>query len=174
VKRLVLTAVLLALVAGCGSLSGGGSENAAGPAPLRGFGIDVDQAVSARVPQLHLKVCGTWGCAEQDVPLSIAGPTSQAPCPGASAGPDAVACGPVHLPGPGPGFGYAPVPQLTLEAVTVTVTTPPGAPLPIAAEVRVEPRMVCPQQGAERSSCAGGAPQAKLRVAADGTVSQTA
>ena len=172
-KRLLLAVLLLAL-GGCGSTAGDGGQST-GAAPLRGFGIDVDQAVSARLPQVHLKVCGGWGCAEQDVPLSIAGPTSAAPCPGPSTGPDAVACGPVQLPGPGPGYGYAPVPQLTLDPVTVTVTTPPGAPLAIAAEVRVRPRLVCPNPGAEGgSSCAGGAPQARLRIAPDGTVSQTA
>jgi hypothetical protein len=173
VKRLLLVALLLAL-AGCGA-GRADSTQSTGGAPLRGFGIDVDQAVSARVPQVHLKTCGGWGCAEQDVWLSIAGPTSMAPCSRPSAGADAATCGPVHLPGPGPGYGYAPLPELTIDPVTVTVTTPPGAPLPIAAEVRVRPRLVCPNDGVERgSTCAGGAPQAQLRVAADGSVSQTA
>ncbi len=110
---------------------------------------------------VHLKTCGGWGCVEQDVPLSIAGPTGAAPCDGPSDGPDAVACGPVHLAGPGPGFGYAAVPGLTVDPVTVTVTTPPGALLPINADVRVKPRL------------ADGAPQARLRIAADGTVTQS-
>jgi hypothetical protein len=169
VKRLLLVVAVLVL-GGCGADQ---PRDSGGAAPLRGFGIDVDQAVSGRLAQVHLKTCGGWGCAEQDVPLSIAGPTSAAPCPGASSGPDGVACGPVQLPGPGPGFGYAPVPQLTLDPVTVTVTTPPGAPLVVSAEVKVRPRLVCPDAGAESSTCAGGAPQARLRIAADGSVSQT-
>lgn len=167
----MVTVVAVLALGGCGAGEGGRQSN--GAAPLRGFGIDVDQAVSGRLPQVHLKICGQWGCAEQEVPLSIAGPTSAAPCPGESTGPDAVACGPVQLPGPGPGYGYASVPQLTLDPVTVTVTTPPGAPLAITAEVKVLPRLVCPDPGAASSTCAGGAPQARLRIAADGTVSQT-
>jgi hypothetical protein len=176
VKRLLLVVLLVGVWSGtngCGT-SGTGGQPAPGAAPLRGFGIDVDQAISARVPQVHLQTCGTWGCAEQDVPLLIAGPTSTAPCPGASTGPDAVACGPVQLPGPGPGYGYAPVPQLTLDPVIVTVTTPADAPMLISAEIRVQPRLICPNPDAEQSACAGGTPQARLRIAADGTVNQTA
>jgi hypothetical protein len=170
VKRLLVIVMLLA-TGGCATVDGGVSG---GPASLRGFGIDVDQAVSARLSSVHLKTCGVWGCAEQNVPLSIAGPTSAAPCPGATGGPDAAACGPVQLPGPGPGYGYAPVPQLTLDPVTVTVSTPPGAAMPIAAEVRVQPRLVCPDARTKSSTCPGGAPQARLRIGADGTASQTA
>ena len=165
-----MVALLLA-VGGCAGDSGAGQSG--GSAPLRGFGIDVDQAVSARVPAVHLKVCGAWGCAEQDVALSIAGPTSAAPCASPSGGPEAAACGPVHLPGPGPGFGYASVPGLTADPVTVTVTTPRDAALHINAEVRVQPHLVCPEAGTRSTTCAGGAPQAQLRIAADGTVSQS-
>jgi hypothetical protein len=170
-RRLLIVALLLS-VGGC---AGVGSEDgqAGGPAPLRGFGIDVDQAVSARLPTVHLKTCGEWGCAEQDVALSISGPTSMAPCASPSGGPDAAACGPVHLPGPGPGFGYAPVPGLTVDPVIVTVTTPRGAALHINAEVRVQPHLVCPEERTRSTTCAGGAPQAQLRIAADGTVSQS-
>ncbi len=171
----LLALVMLLAVGGCAAEPAGGGQSH-GAAPLRGFGIDVDQAISARVPAVRLKVCGVWGCAEQDVPLSIAGPTSAAPCAAASAapgGPDAAACGPVHLPGPGPGFGYASVPELTADPVTVTVTTPPGAPMVIRAEVRVQPRLVCPGAGGDPATCAGAAPQAQLRIAADGTVSQS-
>jgi hypothetical protein len=171
VKRILLGALLLVL-AGCGAEPTGGGERPAAAA-LRGFGIDVDQAVSARISQVHLKTCGGWGCHEQDVPLSIAGPTSAAPCPQPATGPDAAACGPIHLTGPGPGYGYAPVPELTTDPVTVTVTTPPGALVPIAAEVRVRPRLVCPPgDSAGASTCAGGTPQARLHIAANGTVTQ--
>ena len=164
-----MIALMLSL-AGCATGPSGGG-GAAEPAPLQGFGIDVDQAISDRVPMVHLKTCGAWGCHEQDVTLSIAGPTTMAPCGSPSGGPDSAVCGPVQLPGPGPGFGYAPVPGLTVDPVTVTLTTPPGAPLVINGELRVTPRLVCPNAGAE--ACAGGAAQAQLRIAADGTVSQT-
>ncbi|MDG6101440.1 hypothetical protein Daura_39755 [Dactylosporangium aurantiacum] len=167
--------------AGPGGPAGGGGE-VGGPAPLRGFGIDVDEAVAPRVPVVHLRVCGSWGCHEQDVPVHISGPVSAMPCPsGPAADPD-TACAAVQLPGPGPGHGYAPVPQLTAEPVTVTVTTPPGAPLVIAAEVQVRPAMVCPggrtgtapaTAAPATADCAGGAPQAGLRIAADGTVTQS-
>ena len=150
-----------------------------GPAPMRGFGVEVEEAVAPRVPLVHVRVCGDWGCHDQDVPLHISGPVSAMPCPSGPAASDSV-CGVAQLPGPGPGYGYAPVPQLTADPVTVTVTTPPGAPLAITAELQVRPSVVCPG-GAPRSSgappadtgCAGGAPQAGLHIAADGTVSQS-
>jgi hypothetical protein len=170
-----LTAVVVVLmVSGCaGQRAGGGGGRAS--APLRGFGVRVDQAVSDRLPMVHLRTCGAWGCHEQDVPLSISGPTSAAPCGTGTRSVDS-ACGPVQLPGPGPGYGYAPVPGLTEEAVTVTVTTPRGAPLRLDARVRVQPHLVCPAgvpTGTQPSPCAGGAPQAQLRIAADGTVHQS-
>jgi hypothetical protein len=156
-----------------------------GAAALRGFGIEVDEAVAARVPLLHVRVCGGWGCHEQDVPLHISGPVSAGPCPATPTDPGA-ACGVVHLPGPGPGYGYLPVAQLTADPVTVTVTTPPGAPLAVSAQLQVRPTIVCPgglsgaaDDRTDRSArppgagCAGGAPQAGLRVAADGTVTQS-
>jgi hypothetical protein len=177
-----VAAAVLLVSAGCGA-DRRGATGAAGSAPLRGFGVQVDQAVAARVPAVHLATCGSWGCHEQDVPLSIAGPTSAGPCPSAPTGPAGAACGVVQLPGPGPGFGYAPVPPLTVDPVTVVVTTPPGAPLVINARVRVRPRLVCPDGsagsgaaspgGSGPAACAGGAPQAQLRIAADGTVSQS-
>jgi hypothetical protein len=173
--RTLLTVVAALALAGC-TATGPDGEHPLGEAPLRGFGVDVDQAVSARVPTVHLKTCGTWGCHEQDVALSISGPTSAAPCGSPSGPPETPACGPVHLSGPGPGYGYAPVPALTTEPVTVVVTTPAGAPLPLDAEVRVRPHLVCPGDataGSAGPTCAGGAPQAQLRIAADGTVSQT-
>jgi hypothetical protein len=157
VKRLIIAVLVLSLGA-CGTQAEPGNQG--GAAALRGFGIDVDQAISARLPAIHLKTCGTWGCDEQDVTLAIAGPTSAAPCGGT---PD-VACGNVHLPGPGPGYGYAPIPELTADPVTVTVTTPADAPLRIDAEVRVQPHEIC------SDTCV---PQATLRIAADGTVSQS-
>lgn len=167
--RHFLAALVLLTVVGCSpSRPEGGQSD--GSAVLRGFGIAVDEAVSARIAAVHLKVCGPWGCAEQDVPLSISGPTSSAPCPTAPRGADSVACGPVHLTGPGPGYGYAPVPQLTADPVVVTVTTPPGAALPIRAEVRIQPKLVCPEAGADPASCPGGVPQARISIAADGTV----
>jgi hypothetical protein len=180
VRVLVAVGVMVAVM---GALSGcGGRESASGEslgsAPLRGFGVQVDQAVSAKVPVVHLKTCGPWGCHEQDVPLSISGPTSAAPCGTGSQSADA-ACGVVQLPGPGPGYGYAPVPGLTQEPATVTVTTPRGAPLRVEARLQVRPRLVCPgpaeDAGPDRpaGSCAGSAPQAQLRIAADGTVSQS-
>lgn len=129
-------------------------------AALRGFGVEVDQAIAPRVPLIRVRTCGGWGCHEQDVPLHISGPVSALPCP-TDAGPD-TACGAVQLPGPGPGYGYAPVPGLTLDEVTVTVTTPAGAPLRISGEVVVRPVAVD-----------GTVPQAGLRIAADGTVSQS-
>ncbi|MEN3360949.1 MAG: hypothetical protein V7637_4931 [Mycobacteriales bacterium] len=169
-----LAAVAVSLVVGgCAGQPVGGGDGV-GSAPLRGFGVQVDQAVSDRLPMVHLRTCGAWGCHEQDVPLSISGPTSAAPCGTGSRSADS-ACGPVHLPGPGPGYGYAPVPGLTQDAVTVTVTTPRGAPLRLDTRVRVQPRLVCPGAApSPRSSpCAGGAPQAQLRIAADGTVHQS-
>jgi hypothetical protein len=159
VKRLIIV-VLLLFVSACGARTQSGNQS--GAAALRGFGIDVDQAISARLPAVHLKTCGSWGCNEQDVPLSIAGPTSAAACPGS---PD-VACSDVHLPGPGPGYGYAAIPELTADPVTVTVSTPPSAPLRIDAEVRVQPHEIC----TNAQSCV---PQATLRIAADGSVSQS-
>ena len=99
-----------------------------GAAPLRGFGVDVDQAIAPRVPVVHLRTCGSWGCREQDVTLLISGPTSAMPCPSEPAAAD-TACGVVQLPGPGPGYGYVPVPELTMDQVTVTVTTPAGESL---------------------------------------------
>ena len=191
-RAVALTVMLVCALAGCaavGSAGPGGPQDgggmAGGPAPLRGFGIDVDEAVAPRVPVVHLRVCGGWGCHEQDVPLHVSGPVSAMPCPsGPSVDPD-TACSAVQLPGPGPGYGYAPVPQLTAEPVTVTVTTPPGAPLVIAAEVRVRPSIVCPggrprgtgappaTANGRPAACDGGAPQAGLRIAADGTVTQS-
>ncbi|MBM0207169.1 hypothetical protein JNW90_32365 [Micromonospora sp. STR1s_5] len=159
-KRLLVIVMLLLMSTGCGARTTEVGQST-GAAPLRGFGIGVDQAISAQVLTVHLKICGEWGCAERKVPLSIAGPTSAAPCGGQSDGPDAVACGPVHLPGSGPGVGYAAVPELTADPVTVTVTTPSGAPLPISAEVQVQPRLV------------DGVPQARLQITADGMVTQS-
>jgi hypothetical protein len=171
VKKLWAVALTL-LLSGCvAGPSNSGHDS--GAAPLRGFGIDVDQAVADRVPTVHLKTCGTWGCQEQDVALSISGPTSAAPCGSPSGAPDGTACGLVQLPGPGPGYGYAPVPGLTVDPVTVTVTTPPGAPFAINSEVPVQPHVVCPNGATDAATCAGGAAQAQLRIAADGTVSQS-
>jgi hypothetical protein len=154
-----------------GGCAGSGPETAdTGAAPLRGFGVHVDEAIAPRVPMIHVRTCGSWGCHEQDVPVHISGPVSAMPCPTAAA-PD-TACGAVQRPGPGPGFGYAPVPGLTLDQVTVTVTTPDGAPLRIDAEVVVRPVPVCPG-GAGRTTCPGAVPQAQLRVAADRTVTQS-
>ncbi len=188
---LLLTATLVFALGGCGAVDGVGDPGgmAGGPAPLRGFGVEVDEAVAPRVPLVHVRVCGAWGCHEQEVPLHISGPVSAMPCQSASAAADSV-CGVAQLPGPGPGYGYAPVPQLTADPVTVTVSTPPGAPLTIAAELQVRPSIVCPGGSSRRggtpaagatgegaagaaATCAGGAPQAGLRIAADGTVSQS-
>lgn len=169
--------LLLVALSGCAGPGGAGApdEIAGGPAPLRGFGVEVDEAVAPRVPQVHVRVCGDWGCHEQDVPLHISGPVSAMPCETGTAGAD-TACGAVQLPGPGPGYGYAPVPQLTADPVTVTVTTPPGAPLAINAELLVRPSIACPGDKASptaAATCAGGAPQAGLRIGADGGVSQS-
>jgi hypothetical protein len=187
VRRLLIVLLVsgLAGLAGCAAHDGVGSPGgiAGGPAPLRGFGVEVDEAVAPRVPQVHVRVCGDWGCHDQDVPLHISGPVSAMPCPSDPAAPD-TACGVAQLAGPGPGYGYAPVPGLTTDPVTVTVTTPPGAPLAINAELRVHPSVVCPggpaaggratgTAGGTAPSCAGGAPQAGLRIGADGTVSQS-
>jgi hypothetical protein len=174
--RVLLGLAVTMALGGC-AVGDTGRGQAFGSAPLRGFGLDVDAAVSARVPTVHLKTCGPWGCHEQDVPLAISGPTSAAPCPSDPSAAGA-ACGVVQLPGPGPGYGYAPVPALTVDPVTVTVTTPRGAPLRISARVRVQPHLVCPSGPAAdattaASTCAGAAPQAQLRIAADGTVRQS-
>lgn len=167
--------VVLLTLAGCAG------PDPAGPGPgaaaLRGFGIEVDRAVAPRVPTVRLRTCGSWGCHEQEVALIVSGTASALPCPSAPAAAD-TACGAVVPSGPGPGHGYAPVPGLTLDQVTVRVTTPPGAPFPISAEVSVRPAGVCPGPGggaaspAPRATCSGGTPQARLRIAADGTVSQ--
>ncbi|GAA3191677.1 hypothetical protein GCM10010532_007920 [Dactylosporangium siamense] len=173
-----MAVLLVCALGGCAAPDGAGAPDGmvGGPAPLRGFGVEVDEAVAPRVPLVHVRVCGGWGCHDQDVPLHISGPVSAMPCPSGTADPD-MACGVAHLPGPGPGYGYAPVPQLTMDPVTVTVTTPAGAPLAITAELRVHPSIVCPggaaTAGATTSACAGGAPQAGLRISADGTVSQS-
>ncbi|GAB3855819.1 hypothetical protein GCM10027610_089690 [Dactylosporangium cerinum] len=170
--------LLVGALSGCAAPGDAGAPDGAagGPAPLRGFGVEVDEAVAPRVSLVHVRVCGGWGCHDQDVPLHISGPASALPCPSGTADPG-TACGVAHLPGPGPGYGYAPVPQLTADPVTVTVTTPAGAPLAITAELQVRPSIVCPGRtpsaGAAASACAGGAPQAGLRIAADGTVSQS-
>jgi hypothetical protein len=143
----------------------------AGAAPLRGFVVDVEQAIAPRVPVVHLRTCGSWGCHEQDVTLIIAGPTSAMPCPSVPAAAD-TACGVARLPGPGPGYGYAPVAELTMDQVTVTVTTPAGAPLRISAELTVRPFAVCP----DSASCTArsvAVPQARLRITADRTVIQS-
>ncbi|MET7423413.1 hypothetical protein [Dactylosporangium sp. NPDC005555] len=167
-RTLLLVTLLLA---GCSVVSPGTTEQGSmGAEPLRGFSVAVDEAVAARVPMVHLRVCGGWGCHEQDVPLMISGPTSAAPCATGPSGAAGDVCGVVHLPGAGPGYGYAPVPQLTADPVTVTVTTPPGAPMAISAELRVTAPLVCRDQRA--SACADGVPQANLRIAADGTVGQ--
>jgi hypothetical protein len=187
--RRALTIAAVLLLTGCGATDPGGRVST-GAAALRGFSIEVDQAVAARVPAVRLRTCAAWGCHEQEVTLAISGPTVAAPCPRDAA--KDTACGVRRLPGPGPGYGYAPVPALTFEAVTVTVSTPPGAPLPIAGELRVQPYPVCPgdpgparagesraevgespARAAGEAGCAGATPQAGLRVAADGTVSQS-
>jgi hypothetical protein len=200
--RSLLAAVVLLALSGCATGSGGSDgsgDEGSGAAALRGFGVEVDQAVAPQVPVVHLKTCGSWGCHEQDVPLHVSGPTSAMPCPSDTAAPDA-ACGVAQLAGPGPGYGYAPVPALTFDEVTVTVSTPSSAPLRINAEVRVRPTVVCPDRpgkpgGAAApgepagatvpgepggaavpgagTTCPGGTPQARLRIAADGTVSQS-
>ncbi len=176
--RALVIAVVLVTLGGCAAGSQGQSS---GAAVLRGFGVEVDQAIAPRVPMVHLKTCGSWGCHEQDVPLHIAGPTSAMPCPSGPAAPDAN-CGMANLAGPGPGYGYAPVPALTFDEVTVTVTTPSGAPFPISAETSVRPRAVCPQDpgrpGTAAASsadptCPSATPQAQLRIAAAGTVTQS-
>jgi hypothetical protein len=176
---LSMTAVVVFTLAGCAAAGPDGQST--GAAALRGFGVEVEQAVAPQVPMVHLKTCGSWGCHEQDVPLQISGPTSAMPCPTGSAASD-TACGVAHLPGPGPGYGYAPVPGLTMDPVTVTVTTPPGASPPINAEVTVRPSAVCPDHAGQpgnaatpspRTTCPGATPQAQLRIAADGSVSQS-
>jgi hypothetical protein len=177
-----MAAVVLTL-GGCTAGPGGESS---GAAPLRGFSVEVDQAVAPQVPTVHLKTCGSWGCHEQDVPLNISGPTSAMPCPPGSAAPGSAApdsaCGVAHLAGPGPGYGYAPVPALTFDQVIVTVTTPSGAPFPVRAEVLVRPTAVCPHDpgppggpapSIARPTCDGATPQARLRISADGAVSQS-
>jgi hypothetical protein len=158
--------LLLVTLAGCGSAEP--ERESTGAAALRGFAVEVEQAVAPQVPSVHLRTCGPWGCHEQDVTLLISGPMSALPCP-ADAAAD-TACSAVRLPGPGPGFGYAPVPSLTMDAVTVTVTTPDRAKFPINAEVRVTPVAVC-----DAAPCPDGTgtPQAKLLIAADGTVRQS-
>jgi hypothetical protein len=183
VRRLFLAvaaSVLLgSVLSGCTPQPGGAADVAPGSAALRGFGLEVDQAVAPQVPLVHLRTCGRWGCHDQDVPISLAGGTTTLPCP-STAAPD-VACGIARVPGPGPGFGYAPVPPLTFDPVTVTVTTPPGAAFPIDAEVTVQPFAVCPDQRGHdagstpeaRPTCPDGTPQAHLRIAADATVSQS-
>jgi hypothetical protein len=174
----VVVAVLA--LGGCGLTDSGGGPSGggdmAGAALMRGFSVEVDEAISDRVPLVHLKTCGAWGCHEQDVPLAVSGPMRTGPCPSGPDGqgdapadsPADSACGAEVLPGPGPGHGYAPVPDLTGDPVTVTVSTPSGAPFPIAAEVRVEPRLVC--SGSADSTCSAGTPQARLRIAPDATV----
>ncbi|MFF5229194.1 hypothetical protein [Dactylosporangium sp. NPDC000521] len=163
--------LVVGLLGGCADGPGAGEGGGGGGAALlRGFSVQVDEAVAAKVPAVHLKVCGDWGCHEQDVTLLISGPTSAAPCRSGDGAADV--CGVVRLPGPGPGYGYAPVPQLTPDPVTVTVTTPPGAPLAIAAELTVRAPVVCQGRPAREEGCADGVPQATLRIAADATVSQ--
>jgi hypothetical protein len=174
---LVLTALLSGgtALSGCAGAAPGGVSRT-GPAPLRGFGVDVDTAVAPRIPTVHLQTCGPWGCHEQDVALLISGPTSAAPCPTGPTTPEGSTCGPVQLPGPGPGYGYAPVPPLTFDPVTVTVTTPTGAALPVNARITVRPAAVCPGRGPAEASgtdCPDATPQAQLRIGADGTVSQS-
>jgi hypothetical protein len=168
VKSWVAVAALLVL-GGCGLTDAGdepwGGGEMGGAALMRGFSVEVDEAISKRVPLVHLKTCGAWGCHEQDVPLMVSGPMRTLPCP---SGPADAACGTEVLPGPGPGHGYAPVPDLTADLVTVTVSTPPGAAFPIKAEVRVEPRLVC--SGDAGATCSAGTPQARLRIAPDATV----
>jgi hypothetical protein len=167
VRTVLIAAVAAALLSGCAPA--GPSRSSSGEsAPLRGFGVAVDAAIADRVPLVHLRVCGSWGCHEQDVTLEPSGTTSAMPCP--STGDPGAACGAVRIPGPGPGFGYAPVPGLTMDPVTVTVTTPPGAPMALDASAPVQPRPVCPGPG---SGCPDPTPQAGLRIAADGSLSQS-
>ncbi|MEU7868765.1 hypothetical protein [Dactylosporangium sp. NPDC049140] len=164
---MLTAAVTAALLSGCtpaGPTRSGSGESA----PLRGFGVAVDAAIAGRVPLVHLRVCGAWGCHEQDVTLAPSGTMSAMPCP--PTGDPGAACGAVQIPGPGPGYGYAPVPGLTMDPVTVTVTTPPGAPLAVDASAPVRPRPVCPGPG---SACADPTPQAEVRIAADGSLSQS-
>jgi hypothetical protein len=172
--RILLIVTVVFTLVGCTHAASSGASP--GAAALRGFGVEVEEAIAPRVPMLHLKTCGSWGCYEQDVPLSSSGPTTAMPCPSGGANSD-TACGVAHVPGPGPGYGYAPVPALTFDPVTVTVRTPRGAPFPINAEVPVHPSAVCPDLPARpasaRPTCPGATPQAGLRVAADGTVSQS-
>jgi hypothetical protein len=174
-----MAAAVVFTLAGCAAAGPDGQGS--GAAALRGFGVDVEQAIAPRVPMVHLKTCGSWGCHDQDVTLLIAGPTSAMPCPTGSAAPD-TACVVAQLPGPGPGYGYAPVPALTFDPVTVMVTTPPGAPFPINTDVLVRPSAVCPDHAGQpdstappspRTTCPGATPQAQLRIAADGSVRQS-
>jgi hypothetical protein len=170
--------MVMVTLAGCGAAGPGSARS--GAAVLRGFGVEVEQVVAPRVPLVHLRTCGAWGCHEQDVPLMIAGPTSAMPCPSEAGAAPGAACGVAHLRGPGPGYGYAPVPALTMDPVTVTVTTPADAPFPIKTEVLVRPSAVCPYDAGRpkdtapspRTACPGATPQAGLRIAADGSVSQ--
>jgi hypothetical protein len=157
----VLFGVLGSTLLGCTAF-GSPPEADSGAAPLRGFGVDVVQAVSDRVPLVHVKTCGDWGCDEQDVELHISGPVSPLPCETPEGGSkDDAACGIQQLDGPGPGYGYLSVPKLTTAPVTVTVTTPAGAEFPIHDSVRVRPRSV------------DGVAQANLRIDADGRVTQS-
>lgn len=157
---LVVCGMLGATVFGCTAF--GQQPETGEPAPLRGFGVDVVQAVSDRVPLVRVRTCGRWGCDEQDVELHISGPVSPMPCETPEDESDTRApCGVQQLDGPGPGYGYVSVPELTSEPVTVTVTTPAGAEFPIDTELRVRPRQV------------DGTPQAKLRIDAAGELTQT-
>src|SRR5262245_5732029 len=106
---------VLAMGGGCSRRGGGWDESA----PLRGFGIDVDAGVAARVPTVHLKTCGSWGCHDQDVTILISGSAGAAPCGSGPAARADTACAVYNLPSPGPGYGYAPVPPLTFDPVTV-------------------------------------------------------
>ncbi|WP_433086468.1 lipoprotein [Dactylosporangium sp. CA-052675] len=166
-RRLLLAAVAAVLLSGCAP-AGPVQSQAGSAALMRGFGVSVDEAVAPRVPQVHLRVCGPWGCRELDVPLPASGTMSALPCP--STGDPAAVCGAVRQPGPAPGYGYAPIPELTLEPVTVDVSTPPGAPMAVAASVTVRPRGACADAG---PSCADPTPQAEIHISADGSVRQT-
>ncbi|WP_433060103.1 hypothetical protein [Dactylosporangium sp. CS-033363] len=157
---MLLIAVLAgALLSGCMLPAGPVQSGGGAAAPLRGFAVGVDEALAPRVPSVHLRVCGGWGCDELDVPLMISGRMSPIPCTSDT-------CGAVQIPSSGPGYGYAPVPKLTMDAVTVTVT----APLVSDAPVTVRPTGVCPGTA---SGCADPTPQGEIRIAADGTVSQS-
>ena len=137
---------------------GGGGE-CSDIAIMRGLSLDIDPAFAPKVSAAAVSVCWAGSCRTPTVNLMPATKTVDNGCNGQTCSGEAVPTGGK--------FAYIEVADLPAESVQVTLdlTDASGTALP-PQTLAVVPKIVYPG-GPE---CGGGTPQAKLVVAADGSL----